>query len=89
MKRLATTIVFITAAFCSYACPVCERAKAKTAFGSISHGVGPTSNWDYVAVGITAIAVILTLFFSIKYLIKPNEKNDDHIKNSILNLEQS
>ena len=89
MKKLTAFIVFIIAAFSAYACPVCERAKAKTAFGSISHGTGPTSNWDYVAVWITVIAVALTFVFSIKYLVKPNEKNSDHIKNSILNFEQS
>ena len=87
MKKLTIFIVFISAAISVYACPVCERAKAKTTFGSISHGIGPTSNWDYVAVWITVIAVVLTLFFSIKYLVKPNEKNNDHIKNSILNFE--
>ncbi len=87
MKKLIAILVFNVIAFSIYACPVCERAKAKTAFGSISHGIGPTSNWDYVAVWTTVIAVVLTLFFSIKYLIKPNEKNSDHIKNSILNFE--
>ena len=87
MKKLITSGVFIITSFSVYACPVCERAKAKTAFGAISHGAGPTSNWDYVAVWVTVIAVVLTLFFSIKYLIKPNEKNNDHIKNSILNFE--
>ena len=87
MKKLTAFIFLISAAFSVYACPVCERAKAKTAFGAISHGAGPTSNWDYVAVWVTVIAVVLTLFFSIKYLVKPNEKNSDHIKNSILNFE--
>ena len=87
MKKLILSILLLAFNFMLYACPVCERAKAKTAFGSISHGTGPTSNWDYVAVLITVIAVVLTLFFSIKYLVKPNEKNNDHIKNSILNFE--
>ena len=87
MNKIITTIFFIAAGFTSYACPVCERAKAKTAFGSISHGAGPTSNWDYVAVWITILAVVLTLIFSIKWLIKPSEKNADHIKYSILNFE--
>lgn len=89
MKKGTITIVLLGVAFLANACPVCERAKAKTAFGSISHGIGPTSNWDYVAVWTTVIAVVLTLFFSIKYLVKPNEKNSDHIKNSILNFDQS
>ncbi len=87
MKKviLSSTILFFS--FIANACPVCERAKAKTAFGSISHGAGPTSNWDYVAVWITIIAVLLTLFYSIKYLVKPKEKNNDHIKYTILNFE--
>ena len=89
MKKTIITLIICCAASAIYACPVCERAKAKTAFGSISHGAGPTSNWDYFAVWITAIAVVLTLVYSIKYLVKPNEKNSDHIKNSILNFEQT
>ena len=87
MKKLILTFLLLVFNFMLYACPVCERAKAKTAFGAISHGAGPTSNWDYVAVWVTVVAVVLTLFFSIKYLVKPNEKNNDHIKNSILNFE--
>ena len=89
MKKLILSFLLLVFNFMSYACHVCERAKAKTVFGSISHGAGPTSNWDYAAVWITAIAVVLTLVYSIKYLVKPNEKNSDHIKNSILNFEQS
>lgn len=87
MKKTIFSLVILIAGFASYACPVCERAKAKTAFGSISHGTGPTSNWDYIAVWMTIIAVVLTLFFSIKYLVKPKEKNNDHIKYTILNFE--
>jgi formate hydrogenlyase subunit 3/multisubunit Na+/H+ antiporter MnhD subunit len=74
-------IVYITA----NACPVCERANAKKAFGSISHGTGANSNWDYVAVWVTIIISIVALFYSIKWLIKPAEKNSNHIKYSILN----
>ena len=87
MKKISVALFLITAVLFANACPVCERAKAKTLFGNITHGAGPTSNWEYVAVWITVTAVILTLLFSIKYLLKPNEKNSDHIKNSILNFE--
>lgn len=89
MKKISATIVFLTASVSIYACPVCERAKAKTAFGSISHGPGPGTTLDYIAVWVSIAAVLLTLIFTIKFLIKPNEKNSDHIKNSILNFEQS
>lgn len=87
MKKILIASLILAPGLCVNACPVCERAKAKTLFGNITHGAGPTSNWDYVVVCITILAVILTLFYSIKYLIKPNENNTDHIKNSILNFE--
>ena len=67
-----------------FACPVCERNKAKALQG-ITHGAGPTSNWDYVIVGAIAVVTVFTLFYSVKWLIKPNEQNPDHIKLSILN----
>ena len=89
MKKTIMTLLICCAAFSMYACPVCERAKAKTAFGSISHGPGPGTTWDYIAVWVSIAAVLLTLIFTIKFLVKPNEKNSDHIKNSILNFEQS
>ena len=89
MKKVTATIVFFAASIYIYACPVCKRAKAKTAFGSISHGPGPGTTWDYIAVWVSIAAVLLTLIFTIKFLVKPNEKNSDHIKNSILNFEQS
>ena len=89
MKKVTAIIVFFAASLSLYACPVCERAKAKTAFASISHGPGPGSNWDYLAVWVSIAAVLLKLIFTIKFLVKPNEKNSDHIKNSILNFEQS
>jgi hypothetical protein len=88
MKKIISTLVLITTSLTPYACPVCERAKAKIPFGSLSHGPLPTSNWEYVAVWVVVISVALTLFYSIKWLIKPSENNKDHIKYSILNFEQ-
>ena len=87
MKKIITIISFLILYTSIYACPVCERANAKKAFGSISHSTGPDSNWDYIAVWVTIIISVIALFYSIKWLIKPAEKNQDHIKNSILNFE--
>ena len=87
MKKILIALFVVCSVGIVNACPVCERAKAKTLFGNITHGAGPTSNWDYVAVFVAIIAVVLTLIFTIKYLVKPNEKNNDHIKYSILNFE--
>jgi hypothetical protein len=67
-----------------YACPVCERNQPKFMRG-IVHGAGPESNWDYVSIAITGIIAIFTLIYSIKWLIKPDENNVNHIKYSILN----
>ncbi len=63
----------------SFACKLCKQQQPKILRG-ISHGAGPTSNWDYIFVGITAVIVVLTLFYSIKWIIKPGENSDSHIK---------
>lgn len=87
MKKLLFTLFCVVPAIVLFACPVCERAKAKIVFGNLSHGALPTSNWEYIAVWVVVIAVVLTLFYSIKWLIKPSEDNKDHIKYFILNTE--
>lgn len=85
MKKITTlTIFLITMNVVAFACPVCERNQPKVLKG-IVHGAGPASNWDYVGVAIITLAVIATLFYTIKWLVKPGEKNTDHIKFSILN----
>jgi hypothetical protein len=67
------------------ACPVCERANEKKLLSGIGHGTGPGSVWDYVAVAVTMVIVGITLFYTIKWLVNPAEKNSTHIKYSILN----
>lgn len=67
----------------SWACTVCKKQQPKILQG-ITHGAGPDSNWDYLIVA-TAVAVVLgTLAFSLRFLFRPGETNQDHIKNSIL-----
>lgn len=65
------------------ACDACEKQQPKITQG-IAHGVGPQSNWDWVIIAIITAITLLTFFYSLKYLIKPGEKNSDHIKQSIL-----
>lgn len=85
MKKFTlATALWLGACAIAMACPVCERNQPKLLKG-IVHGAGPQTNWDYISVWVTAIITIITLFFTIKWLIKPGEKNDDHIKYSILN----
>lgn len=84
MKKYIVFASFLIIGFISNACPVCERNQPKVLRG-IVHGSGPDSNWDYVSVWITGIIAIITLFYTIKWLIKPGEKNKEHIKYSVLN----
>jgi hypothetical protein len=50
----------------------------------ITHGPGPDGNFDYIIVVIAILITLLTLYYSIKWLIKPGENNINHIKQSIL-----
>jgi hypothetical protein len=68
------------------ACPTCERQQPKITRG-ITHGTGPDSSWDYLIVAVITLITLYTLFYSIKWLIKPGEKNKQHIKYFILNNE--
>ena len=75
-------LIFQTAAV--LACQVCEKNQPKLLKG-ISHGTGPQSNWDYAIVWAAVIIVLLTLYYTIKWIIKPGEKDDNHIKRTVIN----
>lgn len=68
----------------TFACEVCKNNQPK-GLENITHGSGPTGNLDYIITWTAVVIVSVTLFYSIKYLVKPKETNPDHIKNSILN----
>lgn len=65
------------------ACPVCEKQQPEITQG-LTHGAGPDSNWDWVIIAIMTLITVLTFVYSLKYLIRPGEKNNNHIKQSIL-----
>lgn len=52
---------------------------------NITHGAGPTGSLDYVITWSAVVIVSITLFLSIKYLVKPQETDAGHIKNIVLN----
>ncbi|MEO6894464.1 MAG: hypothetical protein ABI136_05465 [Ginsengibacter sp.] len=84
MKKIFVSVLLLFVAIISQACPTCEAAQPKILRG-ITHGTGPTSNWDYVAGIVTLLIVIFVLFFTIKWLVDPGEKEENHIKRSVLN----
>ncbi len=83
MKKIVLIIPLLFLALFSYACPACEKQQPKLLRG-ISHGTGPQSDWDYVVISFMVIVVILTFYFSLKWIIKPGEKSPTHIKRLIL-----
>jgi hypothetical protein len=83
MKKIFLILILLNF-YIAQACPVCERNKPKLLQG-ITHSGGAESKWDYVIVIAMIVIVIATLFYSIKWLIKPNENNVSHIKYSFLN----
>lgn len=86
MKRIIITLLAVVFYNASFACDVCKKQQPKVLRG-ITHGAGPQSNWDYAIVVAIAVVVLVTLFYSVKWLIKPGEQQADHIKHSILTQE--
>ena len=69
------------------ACDVCEKQQPKILRG-ITHGAGPESNWDYVAVWTTVAIVMVSLVYAVKWIVHPGEKESEHVKRSIFNSEE-
>lgn len=66
------------------ACELCKKNQPKVLKG-ITHGTGPQGDLDYIIIAASIVIVSITLFLSLKFLIRPNENNPDHIKNIIVN----
>lgn len=84
MKRISVLLLLLCIQKVSLACDVCKD-KQPEALSGITHGTGPNSNVDYFIIWSAVILVSFTLFYSIKYLIKPEPKNSQHIKNIVTN----
>lgn len=66
------------------ACEVCKKQQPEILRG-VAHGAGPQSAWDYVVVGSIAVVMMISLFYSVKWILRPGEKERSHIKRSIFN----
>lgn len=83
---LLTSILFIPGM--AVACEVCNPGQAEF-FRELTHGLSPRGIIDWILVAITAIIVMITFIYSLKFLLRPGEKNSDHIKRTILAFEHS
>lgn len=66
------------------ACDLCRQNQPKV-LQNITHGPGPSGTIDYLITWGAVVIVLITLWFSLKYLLKPQEKDPGHIKYMILN----
>ena len=84
MKSVSIISVATLLSTGSFACELCQRGQSKFVKAVSSHGQGPDSNWDYIFVVGTALIVLLTLFYSVKYLLSPKEGGAEHIKSLVI-----
>ena len=84
MKKIILILPLIVLNLVVFACPACEKQQPKIFRGAI-HGAGPDSNWDYLITAGATVIVLATLFFAVKWIIKPGENNNNHIKRTVLN----
>ncbi len=86
MKKILLTLSSVAISIQLIACPVCERQQPKLLRGII-HGSGPEKDIDYFIVWSFVAITLVALFYSIKYLVHPGEKANNHIKRNILDYE--
>ena len=83
MKKIAVSLLALLFALPMWACEACEKQQPELLKG-ITHGTGPQSGWDMPIIYVSGVIVLITLVYSLKFLIKPNEDSKDHIKRAIL-----
>ncbi|MGV3762377.1 hypothetical protein [Parapedobacter sp.] len=86
LKRAILTLMPVLTAVAGWACPVCEKQQPKVLRG-VAHGAGPDNNWDYLIVGVITVIVLITLYYSMKWLVRPGEDTPSHIKRNVLDLD--
>jgi hypothetical protein len=85
MKKTGLLVSYVLFGWTAVGCPVCERNQPQILRG-ITHGAGPDSRWDYLIVWAVALIVLLSLFFTVKWILHPGEQAKDHIKRTMLNM---
>lgn len=86
MKTIKNTAIFffLLVVNFAFACDACKLQQPKVT-RDFTHGVGPRGDFDWIIVAVIAVITILTFVYSLKFLVKPGEKEQNHIKNSIFN----
>lgn len=82
MRTLALLFLALSA-LPAWACDACQKQQPKALQG-ITHGTGPQSEWDMPIIWVSAIIVVITFVFAVKYLVRPGEQDPGHIKRTAL-----
>lgn len=85
MKRifLIAIIFILQTPIALYACDLCEENQPKILRG-LTHGSGPQGTIDFIIIWSSVVIVVVCMYFFIKYLVKPGEESNDHIKYSVV-----
>jgi hypothetical protein len=85
MKRIGILLAILgmSGTVPALACTVC-RSRQPAPLRDITHGAGPSGFIDYFVIGGAVVVVVAALVLSVWYLLRPGERNPDHIKNVIL-----
>lgn len=83
MKKYWLLLSLLPAHHMATACEACKKQQPAL-LKNVTHGTGPDSNWDYLIVSIAAVIVIITLYYSVKWLIRPGEQSPNHIKQLVI-----
>lgn len=81
-KYIIIPILFFSYQPMLMACDLCKENQPKV-LENITHGQGPTGNLDYIITWSAIVLVAITLFYSLKFLLRPKENGPDHIKNIV------
>ena len=84
LRKMLVIVVFLLANSAVIACEVCQKQQPKILRG-ITHGAGPQSEWDYVAVWCIGLIAVVSLIYAVAWTISPGEHSNGHIKRSIFN----
>ncbi len=83
LKNIAILVCLFVINF-AFACEACKLQQPKVT-RDFTHGIGPRGDYDWIIVAVIAVITVLTFIYSMKFLLKPGEKDADHIKYSIFN----
>lgn len=65
------------------ACELCE-SRQPAMWRGVTHGPGPEGNLDHIITWSAIVIVGITLYLSIKLLVRPGENQKGHIKNIVI-----